>query len=142
MKDIRKDLRERINDMRSRQERLQIQIKELNTRANMLEVLLDQEEREWRQKQPTLLDLGTDVSPVRTHSELSRFLLNSLRDGNPHNTDELVALAENKGIPIKGKSPRRAIHFALVGMKQNNLVEMVRSRVWKIAGNGSGKAEP
>jgi len=141
MKDIRKDLRERIKDTRTQQEHLQFRIKELDKKATMLESLLKQEESEWKARQPSLLELGERV-PVKTHTELSRFLLTSLSDGNPHGTDELVALAQTKGIRIKGKFPRRAVHFALVGMKQNNLVEMVRSRVWKIAGKGGGKVEP
>ncbi len=140
MRDIRKDLRERINSIRSQQEHLQFRIKELDRKAIMLENLLEQEELDWRARQPALLDL-TGTLTVRTRSELSRFILSTLSDGKPHSTGELVDLAQSKGIPIRGKSPRRAIHFALVGMKQNDLVEMVKSRVWKLAGNKSGKVE-
>ena len=139
MKDIRKDLIERIESIRSQQDHLKFRIEQLNKKADILEALLEQEEVDWKAKQPSLLELG-ESPPIKIKSELARFLLTSLSDGNPHNTDELATLAQSKGIPIKGKYPRRAIHFALVGMKQNNMVEMVRSRVWKIAENGSDKA--
>jgi len=140
MRDIRKDLRERIEDIRSHQEVLQLRIKRLEEQAAMLENLLKQEEADWQVRQPALFDLGKGSS-ARVRSELSRFLLAALNDGKPHGIVELVDLAQSKGIPIKGKSPRKAIHFALVGMKQNKIVEMLESGVWKIAGNGSGKVE-
>lgn len=139
MRDIRKDLRERIEAMERRRGLLLIQVKQLNERALVLEQLLEQEQVEWDARQPSLLDLGKDISPVRTHSELSRFLLNTLSDGEVHRTDELAALAQNRNIPIKGKSYKRAVHFSLVGMKNNRLVDWVQSRVWRIHKNESGE---
>lgn len=140
MRDIRKDLRERIDGIRSQQEHLAFRIKELDKQANMLEILLDQEEKDWEARQPTLFGAGELIRKVRTHSQLGKFLLESLRDGNTHTTEELVGLVQKQGIPVKGKSPRRAVHFALVGMKQNKLVEMPQSRVWKLR-NGGGESK-
>ena len=138
MRDIRKDLRERIKGIRSEQEFLQFRINELDKRAVMLEGLLKEEETNWKDKQPSLSGFA-ELRPVKAHSELGSFLLSVLGDGKSHNTEELVGLVQSKGISIKGKSPRRAVHFSLVGMKQNKLVEMPSSCVWKIAENGSGE---
>ena len=103
---------------------------------------MKQEKAEWEAKQPSLLDLGKDMPSIKTHTELSRFLLNTLSDGELHRTNEIAALAQSRNIPIKGKSYKRAIHFSLLGMKNNNLVDWVESGVWKIHKNGSGKVEP
>jgi hypothetical protein len=138
MRDIRKDIKERINAIRSEQEFLLFRVKELDKKVVGLETLLEEEEKSWRDKQPSLPTFG-EPRPIKARSELGSFLLSVLGDGKSHNTEELVGLVQSKGIPIKGKSPRRAVHFSLVGMKQNKLVEMVSSRVWKIAGNGSGE---
>jgi uncharacterized coiled-coil protein SlyX len=138
MRDIRKDLEERIETLEKRKALSLIQIKKLEERVANLRQLLELEQAEWEAKQPSFLSLGKDVLPVRTHSELSRFLLNTLSDGNLHRTEELAVLAQSRNIPIKGKSYKRAVHFSLVGMKNNRLVDWVQSRVWKIHKNGSG----
>ena len=140
MRDIRKDIRERIEAIQSYQEHLRFRLTELDKRAAALEDFLKQEEIEWKAKQqPTLFSLGETSREVKLRSELSRFLLDVLKDGNPHSTVELADLAVNRGVPIKGKSPLRAIHFSLVGMKNNNLVERVEPRVWRMHKDESGE---
>jgi hypothetical protein len=138
MRDIRKDLEERIEKAETRRLLLLNDVKKMEGKIASLRNLLEQEETEWQARQPSLIDLGRDVSPVRTHSELSRFLLTTLSDGELHRTDELAALAQSRNIPIKSKSYKRAVHFSLVGMKNNRLVDWVQSRVWRIHKNGSG----
>jgi hypothetical protein len=138
MRDIRKDLKERLEAIEKHKALLLIQLKKLDGVIAGIEQLLEQEEAEWKSRQPSLLDLGKNVSPVRTYSELSRFLLSTLGDGALHRTEELAALAQSRNIPIKGKSYKRAVHFSLVGMKNNRLVDWVESRVWRIHKNGSG----
>jgi uncharacterized coiled-coil protein SlyX len=140
MRDIRKDLEERIEALESRISHLRTQIERLDGKMAALKELLKQEESEWQAMQPTLLDLGKDVLPVKTHTELSRFLLSTLNDGELHRTNELAASAQSRGIPIKAKSYKRAVHFSLVGMKNNKLVDWVESGVWKIHKNGGGES--
>ena len=138
MRDIRKDLEERIEAIGSRKVHFLFQIKRLDEKLTALKQLLEQEEAEWKAKQPSLLDLGKDIAPIKTHTELSRFLLNTLSDGKLHRTNEIAALAQSRNIPIKGKSYKRAVHFSLLGMKNNKLVDWIESGVWKIHKNGSG----
>jgi len=139
MRDIRKDLEERIEKAETRRLLLLNDVKKMEEKIASLRNLLEQEETEWQARQPSLIDLGRDVSPVRTHSELSRFLLTTLSDGKLHRTDELAALAQSRNIPIKSKSYKRVVHFSLVGMKNNRLVDWVESGVWRIHKNGSGE---
>lgn len=141
MRDIRKDLRERIEEIDLQRDHLQFRISEVDKRRDVLESMLAQEELAWKSRQPILLGFGGEASrEVKLKSEMSKFLLDVLKDGNAHNTSELKALVLNNSIPFKGKSPLRAIHFTLVGMKNNNLVEMVESRVWKMHKNEGGEA--
>jgi hypothetical protein len=139
MRDIRRDLEERIDDLDKRKELLLTQAKQIDEKMAILQQLLEQERAEWEAKQPSLLDLGKDIAPVKTHTELSRFLLNTLSDGKLHRTNEIAALAQSRNIPIKGKSYKRAVHFSLLGMKNNKLVDWVESGVWKIHKNGSSQ---
>lgn len=139
MRDIRKDLEERVEAIEARKVHLEFQIKRWDEKLIALKQLLEQEESEWQARQPSLLDLGKDVLPVKTHTELSRFLLNTLSDGKTHRTDELATLAQSRNIPIKSKSYKRVVHFSLVGMKNNKLVDWVESGVWKIHKNGSSQ---
>ena len=139
MRDIRKDLEERIDALDRRKAHFLIQAKQIDEKVAILEQLLEQEKAEWEAKQPSLLDLGKDIAPVKTHTELSRFLLNTLSDGKLHRTTEIAALAQSRNIPIKGKSYKRAVHFSLLGMKNNKLVDWVESGVWKIHKNGSSQ---
>jgi chromosome segregation ATPase len=138
MRDIRKDLEERIEAIESRKVHFLFQIKRLDEKLTGLRQLLEQEEAEWKAKQPSLLDLGKDIAPIKTHTELSRFLINTLSDGKLHRTNEIAALAQSRNIPIKGKSYRRAVHFSLLGMKNNKLVDWIESGVWRIHKNRSG----
>lgn len=138
MRDIRKDLEERINALDTRKGNLQVQIKRIDEKIEILQQLLEQEKVEWEAKQPSLLNLGKDVAPIKAYTELSRFLLKTLSDGKLHRTDEIAALAQSRNIPIKGNSYKRAVHFSLLGMKNNKLVDWIESGVWKIHKNGSG----
>lgn len=138
MRDIRKDLEERIERAEARRLLLIKDAERMADKIASLRGLLEQEEAEWQARQPSLLDLGKGVSPVRTYSEMSRFLLNALSDGALHRTDELAALAQSRNIPIKSKSYKRVVHFSLVGMKNNRLVDWVESGVWRIHKNESG----
>lgn len=139
MRDIRKDLKERIDNLDSQKEHFRLRLKKLEEKEGALQTLLEQEEADWQARQPTLLDFGGASAPVKTRSELGKFILTALADGNPHRIDDLIIAVQRQNIPIKGKYPRRAVHFSLVGMKQNNLVEMVESGVWKKHTNGNSE---
>ncbi len=138
MRDIRKDIRERLEAIESQREHLQMRLKRLVEKEAMLKTLLQEEETEWIAKQPTLLQMGENP-PQKVRTELGKFIMTTLSDGNPHSLNDLVTLSQNLGIHIKGKSPRRAINFSLVGMRRNNLVERIERGVWKIHKNGGGE---
>lgn len=134
MRDIRKDLQERLLEIGSEKEQLQRRLSNLVENETVLQSLLEQEEIRWKSQQPPLVGLeGLETATkAKGRSPLGRFILETLSDGREWTLDELVALARTKGMIANGKSPKRAIHFSLAGMKQHNFVQMVRSGVWRI----------
>ena len=67
MRDIRKDIDERIDALDARRESLQIQIKRIDEKIEILQQLLEQENVEWEAKQPSLLSLGKDIAPIKAY---------------------------------------------------------------------------
>jgi hypothetical protein len=133
MRDIRKDLEERLIGITSERESLQNRLAHLAKAETMLRTLLEEEELRWRSQQRPLpgLEIAQPRSGARTL--LGRFILDTMSDGGEWRVPELATLAKNKGLIANGKSPKRVLHFSLVGMRNNGLVEMVTSGVWKIS---------
>ncbi|MBI2303284.1 MAG: hypothetical protein HYU86_00860 [Chloroflexi bacterium] len=134
MRDIRRDIQERLEDVEAEKAQLQRRLSNLADNEAILRKLLEQEELRWKAQQPALA--GLDVVPkAQGRSPLGRFILDTLGDGSEWTLEQLVTAAIAKGMFFNGKSPKRAIHFSLVGMKQNGLVRWVRSGVWKLESN-------
>lgn len=127
MRDIRKDLRDRLEAINSQRERLEKRLTQLDEKRAMLKTLLQEEEAEWSVKQPTLLELGGNL-PQKMRGQIEAFLLTTLSDDNPHNINDLIVLAKNRGVPIKDK---RSINAPLQGMRRKNLVRTDGKGVWR-----------
>jgi len=132
MRDIRKDLEERLASITFERESLQSRLAHLAQAETMLRTLLEEEQLRWKSQQPPLAGLEIAQPKSRAQTPLGRFILETMSDGREWRVPELATLAKNKGLIANGKSPRRVLHFSLVGMKHNGLVEMVASGVWKI----------
>ena len=126
MKDIRRDLKERLNAIKTQKEHFEGRIAKLTEQEKRLELLLQEEEAEFRGRQLIFQDV---VSRPRT--KLTEFIHTALGDGNPHPLDDLVRMAQRQDIAFNGKSPRRTLNFALLALKNNNQVEMVERGVWR-----------
>jgi hypothetical protein len=72
--------------------------------------------------------------PQGQSNALGRFLLESLKEGGK-TLGTLKAEATKAGFVYPGKQLGRVIHFALVGMAQNRLVEKVNG-IWKVRDQG------
>lgn len=138
MRDITKDLEERIEDVEKERAQLQRQISVLDQKAETLTTMLESERARWPE-QASLPGLVSGNGAGWLASPFSRFLQHALSDGRPRKLHELKLLATNQGIDFKGKSSGRTLHFALVGMQQNGLVERLKkTREWKL---GVGKSD-
>ena len=74
-----------------------------------------------------------DQPTERERSLLSQFIRDALNDGTPRSLEDLKRIAQDRGMDFGGKNPGRVLHFGLLGMAQNNLVEMVEKGVWRIS---------
>jgi hypothetical protein len=131
MKDIRKDLQERLDSVRAQREHFLNRIAKLNEQEKSLEILLQEEEAEWKGRQLALKGILADGLQQRPRTKLTEFIHTALSDGNSHTLDDLVRMAQRQDFVFNGKSPRRTINFGLLAMKNNNQVEMLGRGVWR-----------
>jgi len=133
MRDIRKDLKERLEAIADEKRAAQNRLANLDKAETMLQVLLEEEQLRWKSQQPRLVGLETVARPkTNGRTPLGRFIREIMSDGREWQTAELAKLAKNRGLIAEGKSPLRVLHFSLVGMKQNGLVEKVGLTSWRL----------
>lgn len=94
--------------------------------------------------QPSLPEVlrvtSRESPPSHGRNPLGRFLLEALQERGK-SLQELKREAQGKGLTFPGKHPGRVLHYALVGMSQNRLVEKVNGmwRLKKFMGDGDMK---
>ena len=137
MRDIRKDLEERIEETEAERAQFHRRIEALDQRIDMLRGMLESEKARWPEQQvlPGLIS-GNGVRH-RLSSPLSQFLVKALADGAPRSLTDLKRRAKDMGVDFSGKTPGRALHFALVGMQQNQMVERLETGEWKLRDGSS-----
>ena len=143
MRDIRQDLRERLEHLEKELEEASARIDVLQGRRNHLQTLLDAENDEWdplsvqrpsfrrlRRKAQSDSD-EPDEPPINGSSVLASILRSVLADGEDHHLDHMVEAARNRGFPFGDKSPGRVVHFALVGMKKGGQTQQLGGSFWR-----------
>jgi hypothetical protein len=127
MRDIRPDLRERLQSVLNKRQTYQRALDALSVEENLLTKLLQAEDAMFDTS--TLFDAvedakPTELSPPQPASPLSEVLLDTLKTkSGPVTIEELKQSAAQRGVPFGGKRPGRVIHFVMLGMAQHNLVE-------------------
>lgn len=80
---------------------------------------------------PEVSEVPSRESATRhAHNPLSRFLLEALAERGK-SLEKLKREAKAKGFTFPGKHPGRVLHYALVGMAQNRLVEKSNG-IWRL----------
>ena len=131
MKDITKDLQERIEEVQDKRAQLQRQLDALTAREATLRSMLEYERLHWAE-QPAFPGLDK-TNGHQLWSPLSKFIVETLGSHGPQSLDDLKRKALDCGYDFKGKSPGRALNFALVGMARNRIVEQIDTGQWKLA---------
>lgn len=129
MRDITKDLEERIDETKKEHARLLRQILALQQNEKMLTAMLESETARWPE-QGILPGLAGSNGASQSASLFSRFLQMALSDGKPRRLDELKIRAQGQGIDFGNKNPGRVLHYALVAMQQNKMVKRLESGEW------------
>lgn len=138
MRDIRAYLQERLDDLDRERAELLSQIKALEAHRTLVEALLQSEEERFGNLE-TPPNRGTSalVSEIRPMRNVSGLMRKFLADGNQLTTQQLTELAVSSGYRFGDKSPRRSVHFALVGLEKGGLVKHGEAGDWCLA-NGAG----
>ena len=138
MRDIRKDLQDRLVEIEAERRRLQKRLDQLERREQLVRDLLTEEDTRWSVREP---ELGLPYTTLQTQrravelsdSRLARFLLEILGDGQSWPREKLANRAIAASLLDQSKKPGRAVHGCLVGLKRRGLVEIVETGVWKLA---------
>lgn len=131
MRDIRKDLLERLTELAAERERLTRQFQVINEKEDSIKQTLAQEESRWNNNstlpfvEPELRFKGTP---------LQMFLLNVLSSGEDWPLQEIVAKARQQGIVSQNGHVGRKLHGGLIGLKKIGLVDMPvpGTSVWRL----------
>lgn len=135
MRDIRPDLNDRLASIQAEKRSLQSKIDEFGKFEAYLNVLIAEENRRWQAvDQATKPDGQTGdrtqidwsrVPKVKVGDlePFSQFVFGLVDELGPSDTTRLAQVAVDRGYPFGTKNPRRSIHFALVGLSHQNLVE-------------------
>lgn len=138
MRDIREDLRQRLQSIAIQRGQLQARLAWLDQAEANIKGLLEFEKMQVDADQQVLFEQEPPVGEEE-RSAIARFLRDVLMDGRPRTLDELKQAAFTRGLAFGDKNPGRVLHFALLGMAQSGIVEMVGKGIWQLGrGNGSG----
>jgi hypothetical protein len=130
MRDIRRDLVERLASIENEEARLQSQLKNLSTMKEGLKALLQHEDT--RFAPPLFSEKREEEEPERT--TLTSIIVNALRHKTQMTLEEIKQITENAGYDFGEKKPGRSIHFALVGLQNLGVTEGLGNGVWRLQG--------
>jgi hypothetical protein len=130
MRDIRAGLRERLDAIAKERAVLRTRLSEAESQEAAIRALLKQEEAKFGKLEPILPFSGIlepsdgDTATVRGRTPLSQMILNYLvqNAGRPVTLQDFKAAAEHVRFDFGQKAPGRVLHWALVGMEENQLV--------------------
>jgi hypothetical protein len=144
MRDIREDLRERIDALAREKQNKEIEIAAIDQKIAMLDGLLQQEEERQNPVMQVPLTFATkynirSMRADRYSSPLSLAVLHVFQTHNPAHLEQFKAQAIKDGVEFGGKHPGRMIHFLLIGMEQNGLVKRTDDGRWRLVRNIFGE---
>ena len=130
MRDIRSDLKDRINGAERDIKELKRALDEAYGRHKSYSFLLDQEERLWSGS-PSLSEASIPGNGKDSEdSPLTRLLMGALTDGNAWHASQLIEYLHESKYPFGDKSPARVVHFALVGLNKAERIRPGKEKGW------------
>jgi hypothetical protein len=133
VKNLRDELLERLERVRGEHGQLTQRLNRLIELEQAIDLLIREEDLRIQTTQLSLLPVkAVNGRKVIGRTELSRFIVRALADGKSRSLNELVDMAKNENISFDNKSPKRVLHFALVGLKRNNYARTPSKSVWQL----------
>jgi hypothetical protein len=135
MKDIRLDLRERLDSIAKDSAALRSKLSQNDAEEGMLKALLQREDDRFGRLEASLpapsKRIDGDQSTVGS-TPLARLIVNTIRQApKPVTLDDLKLAAEKVGYDFGTKKPGRVLHWALVAMNENNVI-VKNGEGWKL----------
>jgi hypothetical protein len=138
IRDLREDIRQRLQLIAIERGQIQERLSVLEETEQHLRSFAKYEEMRVKYEQEQNMSLPfvpPDEQPTESErSLLSQFLRRTLADAKNWSLDELKEAAIKSNLSFDGKNPGRVLHFALLGMSQSGLVQMVEKGVWRMSG--------
>jgi len=135
MKDIRYDLRERLQAIAKDSASLRSKLAQNDSEEVMLKALLQREDDRFGPLEASLPLLSNGIDGDQSNdggTPLARFIVNTIKTaGRPVTLDDLKTAAENVSFDFGAKKPGRVLHWALVAMSENNIV-VRNGEGWKL----------
>lgn len=128
MRDIRSDLRERLEATVKQRNELSGRVRALEAQEQRLRALLNDEEFSHVHQLP--LDSCPPSSETTGGSRLREFVLGSLRDGHDWSLQDLKEHAHGLGLTTVGASGR-SLNITLVNLLREGLVIRLRNGRWR-----------
>ena len=75
---------------------------------------------------------------IKSGTPLASVICELMADGQEWSLDRLTKAVAAQSWNFRGKSPRRAVHFTLLGLKNRGTAEMPGSQRWRLCGDASG----
>ncbi len=134
MRDIRNDLKERLESLDAELVELRSQLEKAQEAREHLVALWTVETSKWA-KFESLTSDGENLLQVqkgKAKSPLARLILEKLSDRKSHTLIELCKEAATREIPFGNKSPKRTLHMAILGLAKGGGIERVSRNNWRL----------
>ena len=127
MRDIRSDLKERLEAMVRERQELQRRVAAFENSEQSLRALLAQENARFPETEPQ------DIAPPaeQPRSDYERFILDALSDGEKWTTLRLKLVAGEQQRFQDQPTLGRVFHAVLIGLRGRGLVELVEQGTWR-----------
>lgn len=135
MRDIRRDLMDRLEEISNRRKQLVEELEILNEREAINRAFLSEEERRWRASEPSLPSRSKESRPrikLVIGTPVRNFILEMLGDGSPWSIERLKAAAEGRALFKPGQKPGWVLQGALMSLKKGQTIEAVEHGVWRL----------
>jgi hypothetical protein len=127
MRDIRNDLRERLQAVGAERMELQAKLSALQGTESGLKALLRDEEERLARQSPSLFPPTESING----SGLRELVHKALQEKNrPADLEEIKNDIARTSYDFGDKKPGRAIHFALIGLSQTGVVNRLQDGRW------------
>ena len=132
MRDIRKDLRERFDAVIDERQKIQARLADLQAVENGLKMLMRNEDEHFSTLTSPLFPAGM------TGTGLAQLIVTAMEVKNrPLDLAEIKQELLQTDYNFGEKNPGRAIHFALVGLRESEIVERLEDKRWKLKNKAS-----